>query len=54
MDLFYEIIVDVPKGELQNKLGNIIKLLNLKIQYNENSLQKLQELKKGLMQNMFV
>ena len=54
MDLFYEIKVDIPKGKMQNKLGRIIKLLNLKIQYNENSLQKLQELKKGLMQNMFV
>ena len=54
MDLFYEIKVDIPKGKMQNKLGKIIKLLNLKIQYNENSLQKLQELKKGLMQNMFV
>ncbi len=54
MDLFYEIIVDVPKGKLQNKVGKIIKLLNLNIQYNEFSLQKLSELKKGLMQNMFV
>ena len=54
MDLFYEIKVDIPKGKMQNKLGKIIKLFNLKIQYNENSLQKLQELKKGLMQNMFV
>ena len=54
MDLFYEIKVDIPKGNMQNKLGKIIKLLNLKIQYNENLLQKLQELKKGLMQNMFV
>ena len=54
MDLFYEIKVDIPKGKMQNKLGKIIKLLNLKIKYNENLLQKLQELKKGLMQNMFV
>jgi len=54
MDLFYEIKVDIPKGKMQHKLGKIIKLLNLKIQYNENLLQKLQELKKGLMQNMFV
>ena len=54
MDLFYEIKVDIPKGKMKNKLGKIIKLLNLKIQYNENLLQKLQELKKGLMQNMFV
>lgn len=54
MYLFYEIKVDIPKGKMQNKLGKIIKLLNLKIQYNENLLQKLQELKKGLMQNMFV
>ena len=54
MDLFYEIKVDIPKGKMQNKLGRIIKLLNLKIQYNENSIKKLQELKKGLMQNMFV
>lgn len=54
MDLFYEIIVDVPKGELQNKLGNIIKLLNLNLQYNENLLQKIIKFKKGLMQSMFV
>ena len=54
IDLFYEIKVDIPKGKMQNKIGKIIKLLNLKILYNENSLQKLQELKKGLMQNMFV
>ena len=54
MDLFYEIIVDVPRGKLQNKVGKIIKLLNFNIQYNEFLLQKLSELKKGLMQNMFV
>ena len=54
MDLFYEIIVDIPKGKLQNKIGKIIKLLNLKIQYNENLLKRLLELKKGLMQSMFV
>ena len=54
MDLFYEIIVDLPRGKLQNKVGKIIKLLNLNIQYNEFLLQKLLELKKGLMQNMFV
>ena len=54
MDLFYEIIVDVPRGKLQNKVGKIIKLLNLNIQYNEFLLQKLSELKKGFMQNMFV
>lgn len=54
MDLFYEIIVDLPRGKLQNKVGKIIKLLNLNIQYNEFLLQKLSELKKGLMQNMFV
>ena len=54
MNLFYEIKVDIPKGKIQNKIGKIIKLLNLKIQYNENSLQKLQEFKKGLMQNMFI
>ena len=54
IDLFYEIIVDVPKGELQNKLGNIIKLLNLNLQYNENLLQKIIKFKKGLMQIMFV
>ena len=54
MDLFYEIIVDLPRGKLQNKVGKIIKLLNLNIQYNEFLLQKLLEFKKGLMQNMFV
>ena len=54
MDLFYKIIVDVPRGKLQNKVGKIIKLLNLNIQYNEFLLQKLSELKKGFMQNMFV
>ena len=54
VDLFYEIIVNVPKGELQNKLGNIIKLLNLNLQYNENLLQKIIKFKKGLMQSMFV
>ena len=54
MDLFYEIIVDLPRGKLQNKVGKIIKLLNTNIQYNEFLLQKLLKLKKGLMQNMFV
>ena len=54
MDLFYEIVADIPKGKWQNEIGKIIKLLDLKVQYNENSLQKLLDLKKGLMQNMFV
>ena len=54
MDLFYEIVADIPKGKWQNEIGKIIKLLDLKVQYNENSLQKLLVLKKGLMQNMFV
>ena len=54
MDLFYEIVADIPKGKWQNEIGKIIKLLDLKVQYNESSLQKLLDLKKGLMQNMFV
>lgn len=46
--------IKVPTIDKQNKISNIINNFNNKIIIEESKLDKLQELKKGLMQNMFV
>ncbi len=46
--------VNVPTIDIQNKIGTIIEIKEKKIFLEELKLKKLQELKKGLMQNMFV
>ncbi len=49
-----EIEIRLPIIEKQNKYSNIFSMFNNKIELEEKKLYKLQELKKGLMQNMFV
>ena len=53
-DLFKDITIDLPNLQFQNKYGNLFNKLNAKIHLENNKLNNLQELKKGLMQNMFV
>ena len=49
-----EIEIRLPIIEKQNKYSNIFRVFNNKIELEVKKLYKLQELKKGLMQNMFV
>lgn len=49
-----EIEIRLPIIEKQNKYSNIFRMFNNKIELEVKKLYKLQELKKGLMQNMFV
>ena len=49
-----EIEIRLPIIEKQNKYSNIFRMFNNKIELEVKKLCKLQELKKGLMQNMFV
>lgn len=54
MDLFNEISLKIPDMKTQSKIGNQIKNINRIIELESNKKNKLQELKKGLMQKMFV
>lgn len=49
-----DMVIKIPSKENQIKISNIINCHNKKIELEENKLLKLQELKKGLMQSMFV
>ena len=49
-----EIKIGLPTIEKQNKYSRIFKIFNNKIEFEVKKLYKLQELKKGLMQSMFV
>ena len=49
-----EIEIGLPTIEKQNKYSKIFKIFNNKIKFEVKKLYKLQELKKGLMQSMFV
>ena len=49
-----DMVIKIPSKENQIKISNIINYHNKKIELEENKLLKLQELKKGLMQSMFV
>ena len=49
-----EIEIGLPTIEKQNKYSKIFKIINNKIEFEVKKLYKLQELKKGLMQSMFV
>ena len=51
---FKEINLDLPTLEYQKKCSKLLNTYNKKIKNEENKLNKLQGLKKGLMQNMFV
>ncbi len=54
MDLFNSTIIKLPPINIQNKIGKNIYLFNRLTELESNKLNKLQKLKKGLMQNMFV
>ena len=54
MDLFNEITLSVPNMNEQNKIGKMLSLIDNKILLEEDKYKKLLELKKGLMQKMFV
>lgn len=49
-----ELFVKVPSIDVQNMIVNINKKISKKIKFELSKLNQLQELKKGLMQNMFV
>ena len=49
-----EIEIGLPTIEKQNKYSKIFKIFNNKIEFEVKKLYKLQELKKGLMQSIFV
>ena len=49
-----EIEINLPSLEMQNKYANYLYKFDKKIQLEELRLNKLNEMKKGLMQNMFV
>ena len=46
--------IDLPSLEEQNKIVNVLSIINKKIKNNENQLNKTQEFKKGLLQQLFV
>ena len=54
IDLFNEITIKVPEKNIQGIIGKQIKNINKKIDLENRKLDKLNNLKKGLMQNMFV
>src|SRR5574344_872995 len=54
LDLFYEISLYLPKIQEQKKYGNLLINLKNKIKLEEKKLNEMIQLKKGLMQNMFV
>lgn len=51
---FRDIKLDLPSLKHQKEYSKILMTYNQKIKQEQNKLDKLQELKKGLMQNMFV
>ena len=54
MDLFNEITLKIPNMQTQNKMGKQVNNINDLIELENCKLFKLKELKKGLMQSMFV
>ena len=49
-----EINISLPSITEQNKIARILMTFNNKLKYESQKLEKLKNLKKGLMQNMFV
>ena len=48
------IVISIPSEKEQNKIANFLSAIDEKINRTENQIQKTQEWKKGLLQNMFV
>ena len=51
---FLKFSIKLPSIEIQNKIVNKFELLDKKIKLEQFKLDKINALKKGLMQNMFV
>ena len=54
MEMISDMIIKVPQEKEQIKMINLFSCLDKKLGLEQNKLDKLQKLKKGLMQNMFV
>lgn len=54
IDLFQQIVFNIPCKEEQQKIANFLSTLDKKIEKEQEKLNKLNELKKGLLQQMFV
>ena len=54
INLFKEITINIPKLSVQRKYGKLFKIINNKVFWEEEKLFNLQQIKKGLMQNMFI
>ncbi|MCI5637020.1 MAG: restriction endonuclease subunit S [Sarcina ventriculi] len=53
-NIMANIKIKIPSNEIQENISLVINTINHKVNLETNKLLKLQELKKGLMQNMFV
>ena len=51
---FNKLLVNIPEEQYMITYGNILNIINRKIKLEMEKVNKLQQLKKGLMQNMFV
>ncbi len=49
-----ELLVKIPTSEIQNKIIRVNRMLSNRLKFEERKFQRLNELKKGLMQSMFV
>ena len=47
-------VIQVPNINIQNKIAKILSIYDKKIELEKLKFEKLESLKKGLMQNMFV
>ena len=54
MEMISDMIIKVPQENEQIKMINLFSSLDKKLGLEQNKLDKIQELKKGLMQNMFI
>lgn len=54
MEMISDMIIKVPQEKEQIKMINLFSCLDKKLGLEQNKLDKLQEIKKGLIQNMFV
>ena len=54
LEMIAKMKINIPKLEIQNIIITILSSFDKKIELEQTKLKKLQELKKGLMQNMFV
>ena len=53
-DLFFEMPIPVPSSEEQNKIGQALQTISNNIKLHQQELEKLQSIKKALLEKMFV